>query len=87
MSAVQTAAAAYLAARSAHSAAAQAATDAHRALIDAEKALQNAVLFEGDEDDGTAVVQGDVVIIFPEEYWERPAGDQLQVHRLAGGAA
>jgi len=83
MSAVQQAAAAYLAARIARTDALQAASAADVALMQAEKALQDAVMNTDDEDGGTAVVHGNVVIIFPEEYWDRPKGDQLQVHILA----
>ena len=83
MSAVQQAAAAYLAARAANKAAAIAVADSKRALIAAEKALQEAVRSSGAGIACIAVVHGGVVIIFPEEYWERDAGGQLEVHRLA----
>lgn len=84
---VQMAALAYLAARKAHADAAGAVSEAVGKLWEAEAELQKAVMESDDEDDGTAVVCGSVVITFPEEYWDKPKVQQLDVHKLASGGA
>lgn len=86
MSAVQDAAAAYMAARKAMQDARVASMEAEFLFVQTEAVLIDAVTNHPCEEGEAIIADGGIVLVLKEEYWDIPRGSRFAVVKLIDGA-